>query len=79
MGRSFQRFALQATILGIRNAHINQPIEVPFVRPEFARWLGAADVAAPSGRSGVDLGVEQPAHRIGQPCGQPPDDQRFKS
>ena len=40
VGRSFQRFALQATALGIRNAHINQPIEVPSIRPEFARWLG---------------------------------------
>jgi hypothetical protein len=40
VGRSFQRFALQATALGIRNAHINQPIEVMSVRTEFARWLG---------------------------------------
>jgi hypothetical protein len=40
VGRSFQRFALQATTLGIRNAHINQPVEVPSVRSEFARWLG---------------------------------------
>lgn len=40
VGRSFQRFALQATALGIRNAHINQPIEVPSVRPEFSSWLG---------------------------------------
>jgi len=40
VGRSFQRFALQATALGIRTAHINQPIEVRSVRPEFANWLG---------------------------------------
>ncbi len=40
VGRSFQRFALQATALGVRNAHINQPIEVPTIRPEFARWMG---------------------------------------
>lgn len=40
VGRSFQRFALQATALGIRNAHINQPVEVPTIRTEFARWLG---------------------------------------
>tara|TARA_R110002110_G_scaffold156119_2_gene351057 strand:- start:47 stop:1132 length:1086 start_codon:yes stop_codon:yes gene_type:complete len=44
VGMSFERFALQATALGIRNAHINQPIEVPQVRPEFARWLGMPDV-----------------------------------
>jgi hypothetical protein len=43
VGRSFQRFALQATALGIRNAHVNQPIEVPSIRPEFARWLGMPD------------------------------------
>lgn len=43
VGRSFQRFALQATALGIRTAHINQPIEVPAIRPEFARWLGTPD------------------------------------
>ncbi|MEO0911853.1 MAG: Tat pathway signal protein, partial [Pseudomonadota bacterium] len=40
VGRSFERFALEATALGIRTAHINQPIEVPTLRSEFARWLG---------------------------------------
>lgn len=40
VGRSFQRFALQATALGIRQAMVNQPVEVPAVRAEFARWLG---------------------------------------
>ncbi len=40
VGRSFQRFALQATALGIRLAMVNQPVEVPAVRSEFARWLG---------------------------------------
>ncbi|MEM7059935.1 MAG: Tat pathway signal protein [Pseudomonadota bacterium] len=44
VGRSFERFALQATALGIRNAHINQPIEVPSLRSEFARWLGMPGV-----------------------------------
>ncbi len=44
VGRSFERFALQATALGIRNAHINQPVEVPSVRSEFASWLGMPDV-----------------------------------
>ena len=43
VGMSFERFALQATALGIRNAHINQPIEVPSLRSEFARWLGMPD------------------------------------
>lgn len=40
VGRSFQRFALQATALGIRHAHINQPIEVPSLRQSFAEALG---------------------------------------
>ncbi|MBW4708300.1 Tat pathway signal protein [Roseobacter sp. YSTF-M11] len=44
VGRSYERFALQATALGIRNAHINQPIEVPSLRSEFAGWLGTPDV-----------------------------------
>jgi hypothetical protein len=43
VGRSFQRLALQATALGIRHAHINQPIEVPALRAQLAGWLGAPD------------------------------------
>jgi hypothetical protein len=43
VGRSFQRFALQATALGIRHAMINQIVEVPAVRADFARWLGIGD------------------------------------
>lgn len=40
VGRSFERFALRATTLGIRHAHVNMPVEVPSVRPGFAEWLG---------------------------------------
>ena len=43
VGRSFQRFALQATALGIRHSLVNQPIEIPSVRKEFARFLGIGD------------------------------------
>lgn len=39
-GRSYQRFALQATALGIRHAFLNQPVEVPQFRPELAALLG---------------------------------------
>ena len=39
-GRSYQRFALMATSLGIRNAFLNQPVEVAAMRPEFAKLLG---------------------------------------
>ncbi|WP_254274991.1 Tat pathway signal protein [Halomonas sp. 3H] len=41
-GRCYQRFALQATTLGIRNAFVNQPVEEASVRPAFARALGLA-------------------------------------
>jgi hypothetical protein len=39
-GRCYQRFALQATALGIRNAMINQPVEVQALRPQLAGYLG---------------------------------------
>lgn len=43
VGRSFQRFALQATVLGVRHAHLNQIVEIPAVRTAFAKWLGIGD------------------------------------
>jgi hypothetical protein len=39
-GRCYERFALQATALGIRNAMVNQPVEVSKVRPQFASAFG---------------------------------------
>lgn len=39
-GRSYERFALKATALGIRNAFINQPIEVRRLRQELHSVLG---------------------------------------
>jgi hypothetical protein len=39
-GRCYERFALQATSLGIRNAFLNQPVEVGPIRPQFAAALG---------------------------------------
>lgn len=39
VGRCYERFALQATALGIRNAMINQPVEVAALRPQFASIL----------------------------------------
>ncbi|WP_292449751.1 Tat pathway signal protein [Mesorhizobium sp.] len=39
-GRCCQRFALQATTLQLRHAFINQPVEVPAVRGQFATYLG---------------------------------------
>jgi hypothetical protein len=40
VGRGYERFALQATALGIRNTFLNQPVEVPSVRPQFAAAIG---------------------------------------
>ena len=42
VGRCYERFALQATALGIRNAFLNQPVEVVSVRPQFAAAFGLA-------------------------------------
>jgi len=41
VGRAFQRLALQATALGIRSAHLNQPLEVAALRPALAAEAGA--------------------------------------
>ena len=40
VGRCYERFALQATTMDIRNAMINQPVEVKAIRPIFANYLG---------------------------------------
>jgi hypothetical protein len=42
-GRCYERFALQATALGIRNAFLNQPVEVGSIRTQFASALGLGD------------------------------------
>ena len=39
-GRACQRFCLQATALGLRTAFINQPVEVPALRPQLQSYLG---------------------------------------
>lgn len=39
-GRAFQRFALQATAMDVRTAHLNQPVEVASLRPQFAQSIG---------------------------------------
>ena len=40
-GRACQRFALQATALGLKHAFVNQPVEVASLRPELASLVGA--------------------------------------
>lgn len=39
-GRACQRFALQATALGLKHAFVNQPVEVPALRPQLASLVG---------------------------------------
>jgi hypothetical protein len=38
-GRCYERLALQATALELRTAFINQPVEVPALRSQFASFL----------------------------------------
>ena len=40
VGHACQRFALQATALGLKHAFVNQPVEVPSLRPELATLVG---------------------------------------
>lgn len=39
-GRACQRFALQATVLGLKHAFLNQPVEVAHLRPELSALIG---------------------------------------
>ena len=69
-GRCYERFALQATALGIRNAFLNQPVEVGAIRPQFASWLGLAggerpDLVVRFGRGpGMPLSMRRPVHAV---------------
>lgn len=45
-GRSYQRFALRATTLGIRHAFVNQFVDIPTVRAEFSKVLGIGNQRA---------------------------------
>jgi nitroreductase len=40
VGQACQRFALQATALGLKHAFVNQPVEVARLRPELASLIG---------------------------------------
>ncbi len=43
VGRAYERFALQATALGIRNAFMNQAVEVAPLRAQLGAWLNAGE------------------------------------
>ncbi len=38
-GRSYQRFALQATAIGLKHSFVNQAVEVPEIRKQLANYL----------------------------------------
>ncbi|MBR9977792.1 MAG: Tat pathway signal protein [Bacteroidetes bacterium] len=42
-GRCYERFALQATVLGVRNAFVNQPVEETGLRPDFAHAMALGE------------------------------------
>ena len=69
-GRCYERFALQATALGIRNAFLNQPVEVGAIRPQFAAWLGLKagerpDLVVRFGRGpGMPLSMRRPVQAV---------------
>ena len=54
VGRCYERFALQATALGVRSAFLNQAVEVSSVRQQFANHLNI-DESTGAGR--IDLVV----------------------
>ncbi len=54
VGRCYERFALQATALGIRSAFLNQAVEVSTVRQQFARHL---NIDEDTGAGRIDLVV----------------------
>jgi hypothetical protein len=70
VGRCYERFALQATALGIRNSFLNQPVEVGAMRLQFARWLNVApnqrpDLVARFGRGPtMPLSMRRPVQAV---------------
>lgn len=46
VGRSLQRFALQATAMGLKHSYLNQAVEVAEVRSQLMNWLGAPESRA---------------------------------
>ena len=69
VGRACQRFSLQATALGLKHAYMNQPVEVPTLRPELAAIVGMPgrrpDIVMRFGH-GTDLpfSARRPAHIV---------------
>lgn len=53
-GRASQRFALQATALGLKLCFINQPVEVARLRPDLVMRFGYGNALPFSARRPVD-------------------------
>ena len=51
VGHGYERFSLAATVLGVLTACVNQPVEVPAVRTQFAQWLGLGAARPGLGRA----------------------------
>ena len=69
VGRCYERFALQATALGIRTAFLNQPVEVAPLRSQFATWLdvgaGRPDLVVRFGRGPeMPRSLRRPIERV---------------
>lgn len=69
VGRCYERFALQCTALGIRNAMLNQPVEVAALRPQFGAFLGIGerrpDLVVRFGRgSGLPQSLRRPVEAV---------------
>jgi hypothetical protein len=69
VGRCYERFALQACALGVRNAFLNQPVEVVAVRTPFAAAFGLAgqrpDLVVRFGRGPtMPSSLRRPVHAV---------------
>jgi hypothetical protein len=69
VGRCYERFALQATAMGIRSPFLNQPVEVAALRPPFAAALGLSgqrpDLVVRFGRGPVlPLSLRRPIEAV---------------
>ncbi len=68
-GRACQRFSLQATALGLKTAHINQPVEVPGLRADLAALVGLQgrrpDIVMRFGRApAMPMSVRRPVDAV---------------
>ncbi len=69
VGRACQRFALQATALGLKHAFLNQPVEVPAFRADLAALAGLLgrrpDIVMRFGRSAaMPFSVRRPVEAV---------------